>query len=242
VDLAREHGISTQAVRNYERAGVLPAARRTANGYRSYSAEHVYALRAYLALIPAHGYPAGNEIMRAANRGDVDTVLRTIDHGHAELLRDRETLDTVETAIGVLTKPPTTDRPERPLLIGDLAHRLGVTAATLRKWERAGILLPRRDRWTQHRRYGADDVRDAELAHLLRRGGYPLGHIATVLHQVRGADGPQALAASLDGWRRRLAERGRAMLTAAARLAEYLPLVDDPRPGDAAGGRAPGTG
>ncbi|WP_416591505.1 MerR family DNA-binding transcriptional regulator [Micromonospora sp. LOL_015] len=34
VDLAREHGLSPQAVRNYEQAGVLPAAARTAAGYR----------------------------------------------------------------------------------------------------------------------------------------------------------------------------------------------------------------
>jgi hypothetical protein len=34
-----------------------------------------------------------------------------------------------------------------------------------------------------------NDVRDAELAHLLRRGGYPLNHIATVLDHVRNAGG-----------------------------------------------------
>ncbi|MDI5939587.1 MerR family DNA-binding transcriptional regulator, partial [Micromonospora sp. DH15] len=39
-DLAREHGISTQTVRNYERDGVLPPARRTPSGYRAYTAEH----------------------------------------------------------------------------------------------------------------------------------------------------------------------------------------------------------
>jgi DNA-binding transcriptional MerR regulator len=34
VDLAREHGLSTQAIRNYENAGILPAAERTVYGYR----------------------------------------------------------------------------------------------------------------------------------------------------------------------------------------------------------------
>ncbi|NEE23175.1 MerR family DNA-binding transcriptional regulator, partial [Streptomyces sp. SID7499] len=36
IDLARRHGLSTQAVRNYEAAGILPAAGRTAHGYRTY--------------------------------------------------------------------------------------------------------------------------------------------------------------------------------------------------------------
>jgi DNA-binding transcriptional MerR regulator len=192
-----------------------------------YSAVHVHALRAYIALIPAHGYAASGEIMRAVNGGDPDTALRAIDHSHARLLRDRETLDAVEAAIGILTQPPAVNRPDHPLMVSALAHRIGVTPATLRKWERAGILTPHRDPSTHHRLYRADDVRDAELAHLLRRGGYRLDHIATVMHQVRRADGPEPLAGSLDNWRRRLTDRGRAMLTAAARLADYLPLLDD---------------
>jgi DNA-binding transcriptional MerR regulator len=116
------------------------------------------------------------------------------------------------------------------LSIGHLAHRLGVSPATLRKWERAGILLPRRDTGTGHRHYTAADVRDAELAHMLRRGGYPLGRIATVVDQVRGAGGPEPLVRSLDDWRRRLTGRGRAMLTAAAALAEYLGACEAPPP------------
>ncbi|WP_420847084.1 MerR family DNA-binding transcriptional regulator [Nonomuraea basaltis] len=37
VDLAREHGLSTQLIRNYEDAGILPAAERTVHGYRTYT-------------------------------------------------------------------------------------------------------------------------------------------------------------------------------------------------------------
>ncbi|MEV0394218.1 TioE family transcriptional regulator [Polymorphospora rubra] len=224
-DLGRAYGISAQTVRNYERDGVIPAARRTPTGYRVYSATHARALGAYLALIPAYGYPAAGTVMRAVHRGDLDAAFQVIDAGHAQLAGDRETLDSVEAAIGVLVDRPTADRPDRSLPVGAVAHRLGVTAATLRKWERAGILVPRRDRATRHRVYGADDVRDAELAHLLRRGGYPLAHIATVLEHVRGAGGAEPLAGSLADWRQRLAARGRAMLTAAARLDDYLCLL-----------------
>nr|WP_089018538.1 TioE family transcriptional regulator [Micromonospora coriariae] len=230
VDLAREHAISSQAVRNYERDGVIPAARRTPSGYRAYTEVHAAALRAYLALVAAHGYATGGEIMRAAVRGDLDAALRAVDASHAQLLRDRETLDAVETTIGVLTAAPTPTPPGRLLAVGDLAHRLGVTPATLRKWERAGVLSPARDHPSGQRQYGPEDVRDAELAHLLRRGGYLLDHIATVMRQVRAADGPGPLAASLHTWRQRLATRGHAMLVAAGHLASYLATTEPRSP------------
>ncbi|MFF5179619.1 TioE family transcriptional regulator [Micromonospora sp. NPDC000316] len=222
VDLARAHGLSAQAVRNYERDGVLPPAQRSPSGYRRFTEAHALALDAYLALVAGHGYAAGGEIMRAVNRGEIDTALRVVDRGHALLQRDRETLDAVEAAVPLLVGVEREPQSRRAVPISALAHRLGVRPATLRKWERAGLLQPVRDSTTRHRLYSPDDVRDAELAHLLRRGGYRLDHIAGVLGQVRDAGGAEPLAASLRQWRHRLTERGRAMLTGAARLAEYL--------------------
>ncbi|KNB50943.1 TioE family transcriptional regulator [Streptomyces caatingaensis] len=241
VDLAREHGLSTQAVRNYERDGFLPPAGRTASGYRTYTAVHAAALRAHLALVRAYGYAEGGQIMRAVNAGELDAALTAVDRGHAQLLRDRGTLDAVGRAVEDLTSDaprtagPGTAAPGTagpgtagggPLGIGELAHRLGVTPATLRNWERAGILAPVREPVTGHRSYGAQEVRDAELAHLLRRGGHPLAQIRTVVHQIRSAGGTGELSAALDDWRRRLTARGVAMLDAAARLAAYVALLD----------------
>ncbi|MFG3227756.1 TioE family transcriptional regulator [Kitasatospora sp. NPDC048194] len=224
-DLAREHGLSTQAVRNYERDGFLPPAERTAGGYRIYTERHAAALRAYLALVAAYGHATGGVIMASVNADRLDEALTAVDRGHAQLLRDRETLATVRRAVDHLTaQPAPEDRPAvpGPLSIGELAHRLGLTPATLRTWEAAGILTPTRDRPGGHRTYHPEDLRDAELTHLLRRGGYPLAHIATVIRQVRTAGGTGGLAEALEGWQDRLTARARAMLTAAARLDAYL--------------------
>lgn len=223
VDLAREHGLSAQAVRNHERDGLLPPAARTPGGHRVYTEVHAAALRAFRALVAAHGHAVAGEVVRAVHRGDVDAALDALDRAHAQRLRDRDTLAAVEAAIDALARVPAADGPDRPLPIGALAHRLGVVPATLRKWERAGVLRP--GRAAGQRRYGAADVRDARLAHLLRRGGYPLAHIATVTDQVRRAGGAAPLAASLDDWRRRLTARGRLALAAAGRLGAYLDLV-----------------
>jgi DNA-binding transcriptional MerR regulator len=231
VDLARRHGLSAQAVRNYERAGTIPPAARTASGYRVYTDDHVGALSAYLALITGYGHRAAGEIMRSVLRDDLPTALAVLDAAHVRLQRDRETLDRVASAAVVLASGgPAAPGPDRPVPIGVLAHRLDLTPAALRKWERAGVLAPARA--GNVRSYSPDDVRDAELADLLRRGGYPLRHIAAVIEQVHAAGGPGPLAASIDGWRERLTARGRAMLTGSARLADYLSYreLSQPKP------------
>lgn len=224
VDLAREHGLSTQAVRNYEELGVLPAAERTESGYRVYTPHHAASLRAFLALVQAHGYAVAGEVMRAVHRGDLGAAFEALDASHAQLAQDRVTLRAVRAAAAYLREPAEGARGD--FSIGDLAARLGVSRATLRGWERAGILGPARERGTGHRTYDAAQVRDAAFARMLRRGGYGLAEIATVLGQVRsvGEDGPPgSLAATLEGWEERLVRQGLAMLRAAALLTEVVP-------------------
>ncbi|MHA6765188.1 TioE family transcriptional regulator [Streptacidiphilus sp. PAMC 29251] len=231
VDLARGHGLSTQAVRNYEEAGVLPAAGRTPHGYRVYTSLHARALRAFLALLPGHGHRAATAIMQAVNRGVAEEAFRLIDESHAQLLDDRRTLQAVENALRDLgptaTPEPATPEPDAGpgpggMFVGPLAGRLGIRPATLRAWERAGLVRPRRDPRTGYRVYDEADVRDARLAHQLRRGGYLLEQIAPLIAQVRAAGGLEPLAAALGDWHGRLSARGRAMLTGAAELDAYL--------------------
>ncbi|MEU6860165.1 TioE family transcriptional regulator [Glycomyces sp. NPDC046736] len=220
-DLAREHGLSTQAVRNYERDGCLPPAARTPGGHRVYTEVHAAALRAFLALTRAYGHATGVEIMHAVHRGDDDGMLMIIDRGHQQRLRDQSTLESVRAAIGNLEFDNESEVDHAPFSIGELAHRLGVTPATIRNWEEADILSPERDA-AGYRRYDAADIRDADLARLLRRGGYPLEHIATVVHRVRDASGIEPLTEALETWRQRLTRQGLDALEAAATLSRYL--------------------
>lgn len=218
VDLARGHGLSTQAVRNYEEAGILPSADRTPTGYRTYTSLHARALRAFLALVPGHGHQTATSIMRAVNQGEVDEAFRLIDDSHAQLLDDRRTLQAVESALRDLepTAAPEPDAASGPdassgpvdRFIGPLAEELGIRPATLRKWERAGLMRPRRDPLTGYRVYDESDVRDARLSHQLRRGGYLLEQIAPLIAQVRSAGGLEPLEAALTDWRGRVSAAG----------------------------------
>ncbi|MFJ1608457.1 TioE family transcriptional regulator [Streptomyces sp. NPDC088253] len=228
VDLARGHGLSTQAIRNYKEVGILPAAGRTPHGYRTYTPLHARALRAFLALVPGHGHQTATSIMRAVNQGAVEEALRLIDESHAQLLDDRRTLQAVESALrdleptGASEPEPTAVSGTAGTFIGPLAGKLGIRPATLRKWERAGLVRPRRDAQTGYRIYDEADARDARLAHQLRRGGYLLEQIAPLIAQVRAAGGLEPLEAALRDWHGRLSARGRAMLAGAAELEAYL--------------------
>ncbi|MCS7477715.1 MerR family transcriptional regulator [Umezawaea endophytica] len=218
IDLARGHGLSTQAVRNYEEAGLLPPAERTGSGYRRYAERHALALAAFLALVPAHGHPTASAIMVAVNGDRLDDALDLIDRSHVGLVSARGVVDAVETALNDITVQPW-DGP--PIPISTLAHRTGSRPATLRRWEQEGLLRPGRDH-QGHRAYTAGDVRDAHLVSQLRRASHRLPDIRLLLDELRDTHDPTRVAHALADRRRALNTRARAMLTAAAALDRYL--------------------
>lgn len=182
--------------------------------------------------------------MRAVNDGDTAGALRLVDESHVQLLDDRRTLQAVESALRDLDPAGTRNGTEtgaaptprtgpRDTFIGPLAAQLRLRPATLRTWERAGLVRPRRDPQTGYRVYDEAAVRDARLTHQLRRGGYLLEQIAPLIAQVRSAGGLAPLEAALADWHDGLSARGRAMLAGAAALQEYL----DERPCVSAPGR-----
>lgn len=228
IDLARQHGLSVQAVRNYEDAGVLPPAERSEAGYRHYTPLHAQALRTFLALRRGHGYQPSVEILRAIHRSDLESAYRLIDAAHLALRSERDTRSGSATALGSLSAGAPRRINGRPLTVGELAHRLGVHPATLRTWETVGILRPDRHPATGYREYGPECVRDAEIARQLRRGGYRLRQVAQFIASLHEAGGADALSAFLDSWQQRLSTRSRDLLAGAAQLDAYLTLLDPP--------------
>jgi DNA-binding transcriptional MerR regulator len=218
IDLAREHGLSTQAVRNYEEAGLLPPAVRTASGYRRYSERHALALDAFVTLVPGHGHPAARAIMVAVNADRLDDALDLIDRSHAALVSARGIVDAVETTLRDITVQSWDGA---PIFIGPLAHQLGLQPATLRRWERDGLLRPRRDQ-QGYRVYVAGDVRDAHLIGQLRRAGHAIADIRLLLDELRDARDPANVTRALADRRQALNARSRAMLASAAALNRYL--------------------
>ncbi|MFF3819618.1 TioE family transcriptional regulator [Streptomyces bluensis] len=104
VDLARLAGISTQQIRNYEEAGVLPPAPRTESGYRTFDDVHRRALLVYRALAKGYGPVTATEIMRTVHAGDVPGALALVDAAHAALHEERVSLRAASEALKALAR------------------------------------------------------------------------------------------------------------------------------------------
>ncbi|MFD0745172.1 MerR family DNA-binding transcriptional regulator [Phytohabitans flavus] len=109
VDLARAAGVSTQQIRNYEEAGLLPPVPRTDSGYRTFDERHLKAVLAYRALAAGHGPEAARGIMHAVLAGDVAGALALVDAGHAALHEER--------ASSARRRPPWRPLPPLPVVV-----------------------------------------------------------------------------------------------------------------------------
>ena len=222
VDLARRAGVSTQLVRNYEAAGILPPAPRSDTGYRQYGPEHVSALLTYRALAPGFGAEIASEIMRAVHDGDEGRAYRLVDAAHAALHEQRLATDAASEALAALAAENVDELTGPSLLVGELAHRLGIRTSALRVWEAAGLLAPTREPGTKYRRYGPEQVRDARIIHMLRQGRYYFEQIRPVLDGLRRTGSTEALRTAIAERRAAHDRQTKAMLYGSALLHQLI--------------------
>ena len=79
------------------------------------------------------------------------------------------------------------------LSISDAARATGVSAHTLRYYERAGLMLDRIGRASSsHRRYSDEDIRWVVLLTKLRSTGMPIRRMREYAELVRAGDGNEA--------------------------------------------------
>jgi DNA-binding transcriptional MerR regulator len=79
------------------------------------------------------------------------------------------------------------------LSISDAARATGVSAHTLRYYERAGLMLDRVERASSsHRRYSDEDVRWVVLLTKLRSTGMPIRRMREYAELVRDGDGNES--------------------------------------------------
>nr|UKU09937.1 Luz7 [Actinomadura luzonensis] len=224
VDLAREVGVSTQQIRNYADAGILPPTERTPSGYRRFDARHRAALLAYRSLAKGFGWDTARSIMLTIHAGDVPGALALIDESHAGLHARRLALRSTSEALQAVADDPAPVPARNLTRIGEVARHLGLRTSALRVWEAAGLLAPERERVTGYRRYGPDDVRDARMIHILRQGRHPLPQIRALLDELRRTGSTQALRVAVEERRHALTRTAAAMLEGAAVLHGYLSM------------------
>lgn len=224
IDLARLADVSTQQIRNYADAGILPPTPRTSSGYRRFDAGHRQALLAYRALTRGFGLYTAQAIMLAVHAGDVPGALALVDAGHAALHEERLSLRATGDALEAVASQvaETTAIPRSDLRIGEVADYLGVRTSALRVWEASGLLTPGREPGTDYRVFSPADVRDAQMINLLRKSRYPLLQIQPVLDGLRRTGSNDALRAAIEQRHSELHQRAMGMLEGAGLLHNYL--------------------
>ncbi|MEX2971739.1 MerR family transcriptional regulator [Streptomyces sp. C184] len=223
VDLARLAGVSTQQIRNYVDAGILPPTERTPAGYRKFDARHREALVTYRALAKGFGWDTARSIMQAVHERDLPRALALVDAGHASLHEQRlSLLATGEALEAVAGQPVDASAVRSGMRIGEVAAHLGVRTSALRVWESSGLLTPRRGPGTGYRLYDPGDVRDARVVHMLRRGRYALPQIRTVLDGLRRTGDTEALRTAIAERRAAITRTSLDMLKGAGHLHRYV--------------------
>jgi DNA-binding transcriptional MerR regulator len=197
-DVARAVGVHPNTVRLYEEWGFLPPIPRDPrNGYRRFSARHLAQMKLARTALQ-WPYPGGKAPVLAlvfqAAAGDLGGALEHAYHYLAQIQAARARAEAAATLLERWAQGIPADATSRPLRIGDVAARLGLSRDVLRNWERNGLLtVPRADA-NGYRLYNAEDIARLRVIRMLREAGYSTMAILRMLLQLdRGeSDDPRA--------------------------------------------------
>jgi DNA-binding transcriptional MerR regulator len=115
----------------------------------------------------------------------------------------------------------TVEQPTATLSISDAARVTGVSAHTLRYYERAGLMLdPVNRAESTHRRYTDDDIRWVELLTKMRKTGMPIRTIRRYAELARAGEGNEAARLEL------LESHRRAVLAQLDEVTQNLEAID----------------
>lgn len=234
-DVATASGYSVQQVRDLERLGVLPPARRESKGYRVFGEEHVLGAKVYRALSSAIGPVGARRALRELRQGSMVDAAAAVAGFHRQLLGERESTLAALAALHSIGGEGG-DEGEH-MSIGTLAAALGVRPSTLRFWEGAGLVRPERVGSIGARRYGPSAIREARIVAALRSAGYRVPAVSEAIGHLRSAGAPRegragpdpgaALDARLDDLSRRMIT----LMEAGALLAALLRGLGQRNPG-----------
>lgn len=187
-------------VRLYEEWGFLPPIPRSKSGYRQFTPAHREQMK--LARIALQWpYPGGKAVVVAlikqAAAGNLGESLELAYQFLAQVQAERAYAETAVTFLEQWAQGQIVDTTKRPLLIGEAAERLAVSADMLRNWERNGLLTVPRHSHNRYRLYGAKEIGRIRVIRMLRQAGYSVMAILRMLRQFDAGE-TKALRQALD--------------------------------------------
>ncbi|BDH13014.1 MerR family transcriptional regulator [Streptomyces hygroscopicus] len=236
VDVARASGYSVQQVRDLERLGVIPAAARSGNGYRSYTPLHLHALRAYRGLAGAVGPVAARQLLAELRTGTTAEAASAVNAVHVRLAREREETLRAQRALRAIRAEADTsaadtsgfERESDAMTITELAEALNVRPSTLRFWEQEGLVTPERVTSLRARRYDVSAIGAARIVVALRGAGYGIPAVREAMGSLQRLDGLDETQRILRHRVDQIATRTMALLRAGSDLATVVASAQDP--------------
>jgi len=226
IEIARELGISTSALRHYEAWGVVPAPERSASGYRQYTHVHFAYFRCLRVLFAGFGVTVACEAIRHVSGGKLDAALWLIGREQANLQEERLAAD---QTIALLSDPQLPIAPSRKvkarMTIGEAAELTDVRTSAIRHWEHEGLIVPDRDPENGYRLFTPTHIRQILLIRTLRRTVYFLDKMKELVRVLEHQNVEQARRVAEDALRR-INERNRRQFEGVHELVALIRLLE----------------
>jgi len=189
IDIARELGISTSALRHYESWGVIPSPERAENGYRLYTEVHAAYFRCLRAMFPGFGVSVTCQTLKHVMNGDINAAFWLVNREQALLHEEKTVADQTLALLQQPDLPPVRGKKRLGRMsIGEAAAYTNVQASAIRHWEKEGLIIPERDPENGYRIFGATQIRQILLIRTLRRTVYLLDRMRAIVKAVEHHD------------------------------------------------------
>ncbi|MCR8842420.1 MerR family DNA-binding transcriptional regulator [Paenibacillus sp. SC116] len=193
--LASKFIISPSTIRNYETKGLIPAAERSANGYRVYTNLHEAYLACIQAMAPAFGMEITTEVLNLLQQEKPYEALWVVRQQEVALYEEKARLKALIVDIRMYTKENQTRINEKCLTINEVSEVTQVPKSAIRYWEQAGYVTADRDPTNRYRVYSGSHLFKIRLLQLLQNSVYSEDtvHFKQMIASVEHTDLPQIL-------------------------------------------------
>lgn len=188
IEIARQLGISTSALRHYESWGIIPPVEREANGYRIYNPVHLAYFQCIRSLNAGFGMDLVKKVMPLIIEGKIHDALWLINQAqvnlHAERNTAQKTVEILEAKDLSQVISVNKNRKHTFFSISDVAKETNVSASSIRHWEREGLIDPERDQESGYRQFTLADIRRVFIIRTVQRMVFSLDIVRQVLDNI----------------------------------------------------------
>ena len=186
-EVAAAIGVHPNTVRLYEEWGLIPAAKRQANGYRVFTVFHIQQFRLARTAFQIEVLQGGlrkkiGKVVKLSAQGYFDDAILLTQEYIADLKKER---GHAEEAIRIVQHILSGDGKDDPIFLKrkEVSDYLDISMDTLRNWEMNGLLTVKRKQ-NGYRVYSEQDIKRLKIIRSLRCANYSLEAILRMLQQL----------------------------------------------------------